>query len=227
MIKFFRQIRYNFLNHPSDHSRSARAGNQMGKYLKYAIGEILLIMMGIFMALQLQNWNENRKKNNQFNAALEQLYNSLKTDSEHYLGQSNNSDLYVQRIQRILSRDTSKYDIEYLPFFFHGIALIDEPFQPESEYYLDELETNAHSKEQKLLTKEVLKYISLIKTESNFNPKIVNNLIQNYKIPRPKTTTAGWIKDTIFHSEKDLLRINDALETDEFQFVLKTMQSQA
>ena len=33
-----------------------------GKYLKYAIGEILLVMLGILLALQVNNWNEQRKK---------------------------------------------------------------------------------------------------------------------------------------------------------------------
>lgn len=199
----------------------------MGKYFKYAIGEILLIMVGIFMALQLQNWNENRIKNDQFNATLEQLYNSLKTDSEHYLRQSVNSELYVTRSLNILSNDTSKYQKAYLPFYFHGIALMNTPFQSESEYYVDDLESNAHSQEQKLLTKEVLKYISLIKTKSNFDPGIVNDLIQKYKIPRPKATSQGWVLDSTYHSEQDIERIKDALITEDFQYVLKTMQSQA
>ena len=47
MIKFFRRIRYNLMNE-----------NKTGKYLKYAIGEILLVVIGILIALQINNWNQ-------------------------------------------------------------------------------------------------------------------------------------------------------------------------
>lgn len=50
MIKFFRRIRQKLLSE-----------NRFSKYLIYAIGEILLVMVGILMALQVNNWNEERK----------------------------------------------------------------------------------------------------------------------------------------------------------------------
>lgn len=50
MIKFFRKIRQNLLME-----------NKTGKYLKYAFGEIILVMIGILLALQVNNWNEDRK----------------------------------------------------------------------------------------------------------------------------------------------------------------------
>jgi len=50
MIKFFRHIR-----------KSLIEKNQMGKYFKYAIGEILLVVIGILIALQINNWNQAKK----------------------------------------------------------------------------------------------------------------------------------------------------------------------
>lgn len=49
MIKFFRHIR-----------RSLIQENKMGKYFKYAIGEILLVVIGILLALQINTWNQQR-----------------------------------------------------------------------------------------------------------------------------------------------------------------------
>ena len=52
MIKFFRKIRQKLLTE-----------NKFSKYLLYAIGEILLVVIGILIALQINNWNEKTKDN--------------------------------------------------------------------------------------------------------------------------------------------------------------------
>ena len=62
MIKFFRKIRQNLL-----------IENKTGKYFKYAIGEIILVVIGILIALQINNWNENRINRNQEQQILLQL----------------------------------------------------------------------------------------------------------------------------------------------------------
>ena len=50
MLKFFRKIRQQLLQEGS-----------FQKYLLYAFGEILLVMIGILLALQVNNWNETKK----------------------------------------------------------------------------------------------------------------------------------------------------------------------
>ena len=66
MIKFFRKIRQNLLME-----------NKTGKYFKYAIGEIILVVIGILIALSINNWNENRKEKNQSIFYHQQLINDL------------------------------------------------------------------------------------------------------------------------------------------------------
>ena len=51
MIKFFRNIRHKLLSK-----------KKFSKYLIYAIGEIILVVIGILIALQINNWNENKKE---------------------------------------------------------------------------------------------------------------------------------------------------------------------
>ncbi|MCA0154412.1 DUF6090 family protein [Winogradskyella vincentii] len=67
MIKFFRKIRQNLLME-----------NKTGKYFKYAIGEIVLVVIGILIALQINNWNEKRKINNE----IDLVFTALQTELE-------------------------------------------------------------------------------------------------------------------------------------------------
>jgi hypothetical protein len=70
MIKFFRKIRQNLLSE-----------GKTGKYLKYAIGEILLVVIGILIAVQLNNWNELRKQQLVEIDVLEGIRNDILKDS--------------------------------------------------------------------------------------------------------------------------------------------------
>jgi len=54
MIKFFRKIRHDLITQ-----------NKMSKYFKYAFGEIILVVIGILIAIQVNNWNEKRIAQNQ------------------------------------------------------------------------------------------------------------------------------------------------------------------
>ncbi|PWK18231.1 DUF6090 family protein [Xanthomarina spongicola] len=69
MLKFFRRIRQNLL-----------IQNKTSKYFKYAIGEIILVMVGILLALQVNNWNEQRKEQKKEAVYLERLQENIATD---------------------------------------------------------------------------------------------------------------------------------------------------
>ncbi|OIQ36703.1 MAG: hypothetical protein BM563_10330 [Bacteroidetes bacterium MedPE-SWsnd-G1] len=73
MIKFFRKIRQQLLNE-----------GKTSKYFRYAIGEILLVMIGILLALQVNNWNENRKNASKEQGYLIGLQNDLENQIERF-----------------------------------------------------------------------------------------------------------------------------------------------
>src|SRR6056297_1329539 len=62
MIKFFRKIRQNLL-----------IENKTKKYFKYAVGEIVLVVIGILIALQVSNWNTGRIDNLEIQKSIENL----------------------------------------------------------------------------------------------------------------------------------------------------------
>ncbi len=51
-----------------------------GRYFKYAIGEIILVVIGILIALQINNWNENRKAKAQEVSSMKEIIENLKYD---------------------------------------------------------------------------------------------------------------------------------------------------
>ena len=73
MIKFFRNIRKSLINE-----------GKTGKYLKYALGEIILVVLGILIALQINNWNENRKGLHKRSAYTKSLLKELQQDTTDF-----------------------------------------------------------------------------------------------------------------------------------------------
>ncbi|WP_299122820.1 DUF6090 family protein [uncultured Winogradskyella sp.] len=69
MITFFRKIRQNLIQQ-----------NKISKYFKYAIGEIVLVVIGILIALQINNWNESKNQNLELNDALQSIANGVQSD---------------------------------------------------------------------------------------------------------------------------------------------------
>ena len=67
MIKFFRRIRQGLLTE-----------NKFSKYLLYAVGEIVLVVIGILIALSINNWNELKKERVKEQKILASLYQDFK-----------------------------------------------------------------------------------------------------------------------------------------------------
>ncbi len=74
MIRFFRKIRQQLLSE-----------NNFSRYFLYAIGEILLVVIGIYIALQLNNWNENKISTQKEITNLKEIKKNLKSDLENQL----------------------------------------------------------------------------------------------------------------------------------------------
>ena len=85
MIKFFRGIRKKLISE-----------NMVNKYLLYAIGEIVLVVLGILIALQINNWNNERIAHNQMISFLIELKNDLQRDTTNF---SRSISIYQQIIK--------------------------------------------------------------------------------------------------------------------------------
>ena len=74
MIPFFRKIR-----------KKLADDNRHLKYMRYAIGEIVLVVIGILIALQINNWNTERRTQLQEKVILQSLLDEFKTNSDNLL----------------------------------------------------------------------------------------------------------------------------------------------
>jgi hypothetical protein len=102
MIKFFRKKRYNLMEQ-----------NNTEKYLKYAIGEIVLVVIGILFALSINNWNEGRKTKNKLSSDLQELKSELIADTEtlnEYVIQVEAVDAYGQYLQDFANKRLEEID---------------------------------------------------------------------------------------------------------------------
>ena len=108
MLNFLRKLR-----------RPAAAGkNEMKntRYLKYAIGEIFLVMVGILLALGINNWNEERKAGIAEQKFMHQLLEDARTDSIFYesrlfgMNKSETSYDLLLAMSKNEVVDTTKYD---------------------------------------------------------------------------------------------------------------------
>ncbi|MFD1316637.1 DUF6090 family protein [Namhaeicola litoreus] len=81
MINFFRRIR----NVPAGKAGKMADDNRPLKYARYAVGEIILVVIGILIALQINNWNEQRKERIQEKIFLKRFDAELNTNLENIL----------------------------------------------------------------------------------------------------------------------------------------------
>lgn len=114
MLKYFRTIRKKLIEE-----------DNVRKYLLYALGEILLVVIGILIALQVNSWNENRKIANEEQAILVRLHEDLefaKTQSERFILRENED---IDRLKLVLgSQQELTKIIQQLnrdQFFYHAV----------------------------------------------------------------------------------------------------------
>ncbi|SMC87935.1 DUF6090 family protein [Cellulophaga tyrosinoxydans] len=107
MIKFFRHIRQRLLSE-----------NKFSKYILYAIGEIVLVIIGILIALQINNKNEQRKTENKIVSILKEVQHDLGLDiqkSDELIAYYKTQDSIINLIQTDkLTYDDYKNDNQYV-----------------------------------------------------------------------------------------------------------------
>ncbi|PKA81965.1 hypothetical protein ATE92_0088 [Ulvibacter sp. MAR_2010_11] len=123
MIKFFRKIRQNLLSE-----------NKFSKYLIYAIGEIILVVIGILIALQLNNLNEERKNREFEKEILAQIEENLNNDKLALKQIVNDFSLAITSSEKVLRSKVSDKTEDSIKVWLGNIIMFDR-FQPLTNAY--------------------------------------------------------------------------------------------
>jgi hypothetical protein len=91
MINFFRKIR-----------KKLADDNKPLKYMRYAIGEIVLVVIGILIALQINNWNQIEKSKSESNRLLIVLKQDLEKDIHNFKSLRTEYNDWLLQIKNIL-----------------------------------------------------------------------------------------------------------------------------
>ena len=123
MIKFLRTIRQKLLSE-----------NRFTKYFIYAVGEIALVMIGILLALQVNNWNEARKGQKFEQEILYLLDQNLESDSILLTEELVKTTLAIQLTDRLLDQIVQKNYNDSLNFWM-GKIISFERFKSQSSAF--------------------------------------------------------------------------------------------
>ena len=165
MRTFFRKIRQKLL-----------VENKFTKYLFYAIGEIILIVIGILIALQISNWNENEKGKQKEIAYLKSLKDDLDFDIstlEQRIKTNEKRIANTYTILNILQTKNELSDKETHEFIDLHIILRTESYFIPEKGTINQIESGSQGNliQNEKLRKQIFRYYSMNNRIENNNEK--------------------------------------------------------
>jgi len=197
--------------------------NRFFKYSRYAIGEIALIVIGIFFALQLQNWYESRKQEKEFKIVLEQLYNSIKMDTDVFY---NNTILFqneIDIIDTLLNKNTT-IPPRRIPVRLYFMDNMDNDiYISESNHNYSFLKFNPNNKKQNEIALQISNYISNTNNGLTNNPNSFHDFFMKHNIAFGGFNMIDvYDADSLFYSDYELERIKNLIQSESLRALLKT-----
>jgi hypothetical protein len=104
--------------------------NKTGKYLKYAIGEIILVVIGILIALSINNWNEQRKENIKEQAILKRLEREFISNRDQLLDKIQFRNGVIENCKRLLKYYNEPNDATIDSTLIYISSIIPSTFDP-------------------------------------------------------------------------------------------------
>lgn len=182
MIKFFRHIR-----------KSLLMENKTGKYLKYAIGEIILVVIGILIALQINNWNLQAKSNQLKGNYLNRLISDIQQDTtniNYVVSEIDKNQTIIKKLTKSISTSTNYTILDSLitNYFRRGWMILE--YISKDNTYIDLSQTgNMNIIKNNVLVDNIIQYYGYVQEIDNFNT-VNKNWITPLDLELAKLTSA-------------------------------------
>lgn len=171
--------------------RRLRAGRlkrrQISKYLLYAVGEIALVIIGILLAIQVDNWNNQRKERNQLHATLNQVYTVFDRDLDRLIAFQSGYSEQVAMIDSILVNPRG-INPKLLPHMLYYLDLGYGSLVTEVSNLVRDLKFDPEDVQQRNLTKAISEYERNFQVTTYYTKKYLTPLLEQYGISEPTLT---------------------------------------
>ncbi|MGI9531639.1 DUF6090 family protein [Lutimonas sp.] len=222
MITFFRKIR-----------KKLATDNQFFKYSRYAFGEILLVVIGILLALQINNWNERKKEAENYKLVLEQIYNDVNEKKDWIKNNLLSLERQVSLIDSILLNPDSIPD-SILPFALFYVDMKIDLYSirnNQGQEILSGLNYNYDDLNQLKVTKQINSFVKNFSWISERKELLLEPLLNREGIPSPSLTFSfsefnnfkGM--DKSFFNQGEIDQVRSLIRTTAFKSGLRTLKA--
>ncbi len=173
MIKSFRKLRAGLLKQ-----------KQISRYVLYALGEIALVIIGILIAIQVDNWNNERKEKNQLHATLDQVYTVFDRDLDRLIALKQG---YIEQVSMIdsVSSNPQKINPSLLPFMLYYIDLGYGSLTTEASNIVKNMNFDPEDVKQRNLAKAISEYERNFLITTYFVKKYITPVLEQANLPEP------------------------------------------
>ena len=203
--------------------------------MRYAIGEIVLVVIGILIAIQVNNWNEKRKTEKQFEVTLDRLYTSIKVDLDMLYYYQNSFKDQLAMIDEILE-NSDNIESQLLINMLYYIETDPNAYSTETSFHLSNLRFDPNNENHSNITKRIATLVNnewwneFISSSNKVRENLIEPILKDSEITFVPTTfgfgPSGEEDPRYTHifSKKDIEDVRSLIYSRKFQNALNTLR---
>ena len=202
--------------------------------MRYAFGEIFLVVIGILIALQINNWNEKSKIEKQFKVNMDHLYTSIKVDLDIlYYYQNSIKDQFTM-IEEILE-NSDNIESQLLINMLYYIETDPNSYSSETSFHLSNLKFDPNNKIHSNIAKRIASFVNnewwneFLSSSNKARKNLIEPILKDSEITFVPTTfgfgpSGEDPRYTHIFSKKDIEDVRSLIYSRKFQNALNTLR---